>query len=218
MRGRSILLIASGALLLALLVGMKMWLADDAAKHEPPVVPITSLDQPLVPPVVTAPTREARIPPPRLVRPQPGEVPAVVGSAAAPVVVEAPSPPMMAPPDQPRSTTPIADKATLRDQMNAVEPQVRACLDQLGGTASGTALLTWTVAPKGAESIVESSGVDYDATSISDEKLLTCLHETAKAMKFAGVPGALPVLGRRKLTIENGKLVSQQFISFSRIY
>ena len=218
MRGRTILLIVSGAIVLALLIGMKVFLANDAVKMEPPVVPITATDKPMTPPP-DGPVREVRTPPTPLVRPVVVEAEASAGSAAAPVPV-AEAPVFTAGPtdDQPRSKTPVADKATLRAQMNAVEPQVRACLDQFGGTATGTALLTWTVAPKGTESIVESSGVDYDETTVTDEKLLTCLHETAKAMKFAGVPGALPVIGRRKLTIEGGKLSSQQFISFSRIY
>ncbi len=196
---------------------MKSLLAGDP-EAPAPVVP-TPVAAPAAP---TAPEGEPVPRNARIAKPPPARVAPIAPTAAAPAGL----PPSIAPSvvsavpadDEPRSTTPIANKAQLRAAMELVEPQVRACIEQHGANLTGSAVLTWTVASKGGQSVVETTGVDYDETTFDQAPLLDCLQKTAEQMQFAPAPGTLPVTARRKVAIEGGQLAAQTFISFSRIY
>lgn len=107
----------------------------------------------------------------------------------------------------------------LHAQNAAVEPLVRECVDNAiaaGQHPTGTAQLTYIVAKHGDKYEIEDTGVDYDNTTLKEDTLLDCLHKTANAMHFEGLPrGAQALTVTRSLTLENGKLTEYKHLKFS---
>ena len=108
-----------------------------------------------------------------------------------------------------------ANMAALREQSLAVAPLLDECVAKSGAKPTGKVVLTYTVAPQGDQAVIESTGVDYDESSITDEPLLECLHKTAYGMKFAYVPGSDAVAARRTVTLADGAVVENRVIGFS---
>nr|MDQ3367699.1 hypothetical protein [Myxococcota bacterium] len=107
----------------------------------------------------------------------------------------------------------------IRAQIAAVEPQVRACLERAGGGGakhSGNATLTFIVAQKPDRVVIEDTGVVDDKTTLLDAPLVECLRETARAMKFEGLPReAEGIVVTREVSVDNGALVENKYLSFS---
>jgi hypothetical protein len=109
--------------------------------------------------------------------------------------------------------------AQLRAQTKAVEPLVRECVEKAakdGVRPSGTAMLTYIVAKRGNKLSIEDTGIDNEKTTIENEPLLQCLHQTAKSMQFVGLPrGASEIYAARSVTLENGKVTEYKHVTFS---
>lgn len=107
----------------------------------------------------------------------------------------------------------------LHAQTRAVEPLVRECVDNAVATGvmpTGTAILTYIVARHGDHLEIEDTGIDAEKTTLQPESLLTCLHQTAKAMKFEGLPrDAQEIYAARRVTLENGKITEYKHVTFS---
>lgn len=145
-------------------------------------------------------------------------------SAARPAKPSAPSaapaPARSATPSQaPAAEAPTAydEEANLHfgaDQIFAltseVEPLVRDCVSKAviaGEKPSGTAWLTYSVVQNGNKFVVAETGYDPAKTTLKGESLLECLHQTAKAMKYQGLPRNVPeIYVARSVTLENGKI------------
>ena len=153
-------------------------------------------------------------------------VPAAPAAPQAPVAVPAAAAPSA--PELPEIVTaftpsekhpPIANKALLREQVAAVAPQIAECAKQAKGsgyTANGTAVLTYLVAPhKDKQDVeIETTGVEYDGTTIDNQPLLDCLKDTAKDMKFKFVPDTDGVFAFRRVKFDAGKVVENTFMDF----
>lgn len=107
----------------------------------------------------------------------------------------------------------------LRAQNAAVEPLVRACVEKAmvaGARPTGTAVLTYVVAKHGDKVQVEDTSFDSEQTTLHDDRLVECLHQTAKAMKFEGLPReAEGLVVTRTVTLENGELTEYKHVGFS---
>jgi hypothetical protein len=104
----------------------------------------------------------------------------------------------------------------LRTQTKAVDPLVRQCVQQAVGKPTGDAVLTFIVAVHGDKVEVEDTGIDQDKTTLQDQKLLDCLRETARSMKFEGLPReAEALVVNRSVKLENGALTEYRLIGFS---
>lgn len=107
----------------------------------------------------------------------------------------------------------------LHAQTKAVEPAVRECVDKAaknGVRPTGTAMLTYIVAKRGDKLTIEDTGVDNEKTTLEDGPLLECLHQTAKGMKFVGLPrGAQEIYAARRVTLEAGKITEYKHVTFS---
>ena len=107
----------------------------------------------------------------------------------------------------------------LKTQTLAIEPKVREGVDKAaitGAKQSGVALLTYMVAIHGDKITVDETGFDSEKTTLKNESLVQCLHETSKAMTFEGLPrNAKEIWVSRQVTLENGKLVENKHVSFS---
>ncbi|HEX5057896.1 MAG TPA: hypothetical protein VFV99_00995 [Kofleriaceae bacterium] len=107
----------------------------------------------------------------------------------------------------------------LKAQTAAVEPLVRECVDKAviaGQHPTGTAMLTYIVAQRGDKFVIETTSADGEKTTLPQEALVECLHQTAKAMKFEGLPkGAHEIYAMRSVTIEDGKITEYKHVSFS---
>lgn len=213
MRGRiSVALFVAAALVIALLVMVKRDLADS---EPPPPAPRTEEAAR----TTGTTTRTAALPnAPRLTAPRPDQAPSEPG---APRTEAAPGTPSL--PAPPAETTffkklpPIASKAMLREQERAVTPQLEACAKQALASTTGVATLSFVLGKQGNDAAVETTGVDYDGTTLTDEALLTCLRETAREMVFTPVPDSSAIYVTRKIELANGKLVSNKFLDFSRV-
>jgi hypothetical protein len=110
----------------------------------------------------------------------------------------------------------------MRAQVAANEPKVVECLAKAAATGdrpTGDATLTFIAARRGDKIVIESTGVDPDATTIASEPLLECLHATSKAMTFAGLPReAEAVFITRTVKVEAGGLVENKLVKFSYIH
>lgn len=140
------------------------------------------------------------------------------GATSEPAASEPPAVPF----EKPVKPPPIVGKPDLHAQVAAVAPLVQACIERTPGKKDGTAALSFVVAPKGTgtaySAIVESSAYDDSGTTIQNEALVDCLHQTAMSMKFTPyAPDADAVVARRELVIEDGKLVSDRFVDYSYI-
>lgn len=107
----------------------------------------------------------------------------------------------------------------LRAQAAAVEPLVRACVEKAmvaGAHPTGTALLTYVVAQRGDKVEVEDTGFDSEKTTLKQDALVECLHQTAKGMKFEGLPReAEGLYVTRSITLENGAISEYKHVGFS---
>src|SRR5262245_19260290 len=166
------------------------------------------------PGAATAPTTAAR----EVKRAAPSSAP--VSAPPAPRLEPAPSrepDPNAFSPDNP--TNLHFGAIQLQQQTRAVEPLVRECVDKAmlaGKHPSGTAMLTYTVVKHKEGVTVDETGVDSEKTTLDDPGLLACLHETAKAMKFEGLPrNATEIFAARSVTIEDGKITEYKHATFS---
>lgn len=107
----------------------------------------------------------------------------------------------------------------LRAQNAAVEPLVRECVAKAaasGQRPTGTALLTYVVAKHGSRYEIEDTSFDSDETTIDQGPLLDCLHKTAKAMKFEGLPRRSQALVvTRRVKLEGGAITEYKHVGFS---
>jgi hypothetical protein len=209
-----------GVLVLAALVQLRCAVARDEA------APVVAAPSP-----AHAPAASERAPVVAVAQPAPAPAP-VAPLAPAPsrqAALVAPSLPSLAaafgwPTEPPKP--PIATKTEMREQEAAITPKLEACVAaaRAGGyTASGTVLATYTLVPQthagpeaGArsEAKIESTGIDYDKTTIDNTPFLDCVRETASSMKFRYVPDTSGVYAMRKITFENGKLTEHSFVDF----
>lgn len=104
----------------------------------------------------------------------------------------------------------------LRYQAQAVRPAVEKCVAEKGGSATGTAMMTYVVAQHGDKYVVEDTGIDEDRTTLQGTALLDCLRETAKGMTFVGLPhDATGLVVTRSVTLDAGHLVEYKHVGFS---
>jgi hypothetical protein len=162
-------------------------------------------------PAARASKQRANVPGVPLPRPRPGEpdeAPSVSASEEH------------APPTSMLNKTHLEYGGTqLRTQAKAVEPLVRDCVDKANATGAkptGSAMLTYVVAKHGDKYEVEDTSFDADQTTLQQESLVTCLSETAKAMKFVGLPReAEALVVTRSVKVENGALTEYKHVGFS---
>lgn len=106
-------------------------------------------------------------------------------------------------------------------QIAAVEPLVAECVRRTtaaGHKLSGRAELTFIIAQRKDQVVVEDTGVDAEQTTIDNAPLLECLHDTSRAMKFKGLPrSAEALIVTRRVDVADGALVSNAFVKFSYI-
>lgn len=107
----------------------------------------------------------------------------------------------------------------LRAQTAAVRPLVEKCIADAaakGIAPTGTASLTYIVAQHGDKVSVEDTGIDESNTTLQAPELVDCMRETARAMKFEGLPReAEGIVATRSVTLEAGKLVDYKHVTFS---
>lgn len=107
----------------------------------------------------------------------------------------------------------------LRAQHAAVQPLVEKCVSDAvakGTAPSGEATLTYIVVKKGEKVAVEDTGIDDSKTTLQGSELLDCMRETARAMKFEGLPReAEGLVVTRSVTLEAGKLIDYKHVGFS---
>ena len=107
----------------------------------------------------------------------------------------------------------------LRAQNAAVQPLVEKCISDAaakGLAPSGLATLTYIVAKQGDKVAVEDTGIDDAKTTLEAPELLDCMRETARAMKFEGLPReAEGLVVTRSVKLEAGKLVEYKHVGFS---
>ena len=207
-RRSSALLIAAVVLLIGGLVVVKRSLGDI---DEPP--PAATSGGPTASP--TAPSSEsASSQPAPAPSPAPSAPPPTSPSTALPP--SAPSLPAVVAEYVPqKKLPPIASKPTLREQELAVAPELAECAAKDGTKVTGSATLTFLLAHEGDKTVIETTGVDYDQTTIDNEPLLECMRETARAMTFQPVPDSSAIYVTRKVELDHGKLVGNRFINFS---
>jgi hypothetical protein len=204
MRGRTVAFAAAGALLLAGLVAMRSMLATD---DTPPPAPAAA-----PPPAVAQPEPAAPVAP-AVPDPAPRAPVAVPTGPAARAAEAAPELPAVVQAFTPaEKKPPIANKALLRQQVAAVQADLVECAKQASFTGSGSAVLTYLVAPDKQKQDVAIETTD--GTTIDNQPLLDCLKDTAKAMKFKYVPDTDGVFAFRRVTFEGGKLVENKFVNF----
>jgi hypothetical protein len=107
----------------------------------------------------------------------------------------------------------------LRAQAKAVEPLVHECIaaeTAAGVMPTGKAMLTYVVAKRGDKYLVEDTAIDDENTTLHGDKLLECLRETARGMKFVGLPReAEALVVSRSVTVEHGKITEYKHVGFS---
>jgi hypothetical protein len=184
----------------------------------PPAPAQTTASEPTAAPITPAPST----PGPTAARvPKPPPSPGSTGTGPSPTLPStSPASPTaeQAPPLDPTKNLHFGG-TQLRAQTKAVEPLVRECVEKAaiaGARPSGTAMLTYHVAKRGDALEVEATGIDNEKTTIENEALLECLHQTAKAMKFVGLPrDAQEIYAARRVTLENGKVTEYKHVTFS---
>jgi hypothetical protein len=107
----------------------------------------------------------------------------------------------------------------LRAQAKAVEPLVAKCVETetaAGVLPTGKAMMTYVVAKHGDKFLVEDTSIDDENTTLQGDKLLECLRETAREMKFVGLPREADALVvTRSVTLEHGKITEYKHVGFS---
>ena len=215
MRGGPAALATAGVLLLGGLVAMRCSLAggDPPAPPRPPPpetpAPRAAIAAPILPALPAAPAP---------VLPAHPQTPQRSLAAMVPHLAMVANPALRPAAAQGESKPPIANKAALRAQAAAVEPQIVACAAQsaaAGYQANGTARLWYIVAghPDG-KVVIESTGTDDEKTTIDNQPLLDCLKDTANAMQFTYAPDTWAVYAWREVKFTDGKLVENKFVDF----
>lgn len=210
----SVLLMSAGAGALLLALGL-LW---QSTQSEPvSATPTVSPRQPAAPATPAAP------PAPRARRVTPA-MPNAPATTRAIHSERAPSMPAPAPALEPEKLPPAVRSdhnlqfgaPQLRAQTKAVEPLVRSCIEKARTLPTGTAYFTYVVTKREDKFVIEETGVEPSGTTIEDEDLLTCLHQTANAMKFIGLPrDAESILATRMVAIDHGKLTEYKHVTFS---
>lgn len=107
----------------------------------------------------------------------------------------------------------------LRAQAAAVEPLVKKCVEDAkaaGVSPTGKAVLTYIVAQHGDKVLVEDTSIDDTKTTLQGEQLLDCLRETARGMKFKGLPReAEALVVSRSITLDHGSITEYKHVGFS---
>jgi hypothetical protein len=215
MARHSIVLMVAGtaAVLVALVVLWRSIRSDTAA----PALPMQSQER------AAQPTPPATTPSSPTAARTPNRAPASGVSAGPRPVPAMPAPAPTAPDTQapPRDNNQGLEFGgkQLHAQTKAVEPLVRECVEKAAITGvrpTGSAMLTYIVAKRGDTFKIEDTGIDNEKTTLDNEALLECLHQTAKAMKFEGLPrGAQEIYAARRVTLENGKITEYRHVTFS---
>jgi hypothetical protein len=215
MRGKTAAMILTGAALLVLLVVLKHSIGSAA---DTPARAVASDDGEPVPsePVATAPatpgSRDAKIPTGNALARVPVAPDPSASSGGAPVLAPGGA---EADAERPVKRPPVVNKTILREQVEAIAPLVDACVASATGKLDGTAAMSFIVAPKGNEAVIEMTAVDYDGSTIQNEALLDCLHKTALQMRFAPTPDSDAVVAKREVVVENGKVTTNRLVDFS---
>jgi hypothetical protein len=215
MRTGVAVLAASGVAVLAAGIGLKLLLGDAPASASK-----TSSAAPAKPEAAADPT--------------PGAAPA--GRPAATVPNAAPARPG-AQPAMPSEPTPLRDDdeepppeigsngrpvpaaadLLLREEVALLNGKVSECLK--GKTLTANALLLFEVRPRKGKTVVETMGFDEDKTDLQDQPLRECLEKTTELLKdrFPYVRGSGPILVRRSIKIDNGKLAENWVTWYSHL-
>ncbi len=214
----SILVFAGAAGLLAGLV--VLWRAIDTGPAAPSMVEHARPHAPARPVAVAehvpVATRARPAPPPAIVR--------ALGALAHPPAARpaGPAAPSLPPADARRGWTDHHLEyggTQLRAQTAAVEPLVRDCLARAaasGEVVTGQAVVLFVVADHHGKFVIESTDSDSDQTTLTDAQLVTCLRETARGMKFMGLPrDAEGLIVTRKIVVDHGKLTQNKQTTFS---
>lgn len=214
----TIVVIAGGVVVLGSLFGLQQWLASSTEPIvvEPSALAPTEAAEPTPTPTGLAAPRSVALPVPTRAVPSPRNRdpgPSLTPSADT---VSGPEP------GSPENTKNLHfGKPALREQIAAVRPQLDECAQRAaraGHRLTGDAALTFIVAMKGDQAVVEATGVDHDETTLDQAELLECMQETARAMKFEGLPReARAISVRRRVGVKDGELVENELTDFSYI-
>ena len=76
--------------------------------------------------------------------------------------------------------------------------------------------MTYVVAQRGDKVQVEDTAIDDDKTTLQGDQLLECLRETARGMKFEGLPReAEALVVSRTITLDHGAITEYKHVGFS---
>jgi hypothetical protein len=106
----------------------------------------------------------------------------------------------------------LADRGQMQTAIVGTDPQINACIAQHGGKAiNGTLMTTFIVArvkdKSGASKVgVETTSYEEDGSTITDPKLIECLHTSAMAAVLPQADVGVAVAAKRKIVIKNGDL------------
>jgi hypothetical protein len=207
-------MVAGTAAVLVALIVLWQSIRSDTTPAAVPPQPQDHAAQPAAPTAPTTSPTAARTPP-RAPASSVSTGPRPVPTMPAPAPAAADTPP---PPRDNNQGLEFGGKQ-LHAQTKAVEPLVRECVEKAaisGLRPSGSAMLTYIVAKRGDKFQIEDTGIDNEKTTLDNEGLLECLHQTAKGMKFEGLPrGAQEIYAARRVTIENGKITEYRHVTFS---
>jgi hypothetical protein len=207
----SLLLMFAGTA--ALLVAL--FLLRQALRSDDPAIPTTPTTQTTTQPAAPTTNEPLAAPARTATSPTAGRAPKLPPSTTG----FAASPPAPAPAPSPAAAPTSGERVPLHGQTKAVEPLVRECVEKAmiaGARPTGTATLTYIVARRGDKLEIEDTGIDNEKTTIENEGLLECLHQTAKAMKFDVLPrDSDAILAARRVTLENGKITEYKHVTFS---
>jgi hypothetical protein len=204
-------LIASGVALLLVLVALQRCVASQTAPIEVGA-PAPSVREPAQVAADSSPTPPRRAP----------KIPQ--GSDSPPELPEPAPEPSLEPRAEPGSPENITNlhygSAAFREQIAAVEPLLGDCIQRVvdtGRRPNGVATLTFIVGMQGSQAVVEQTAIDHDNTTLDDSAgLLGCMRETARAMRFDGLPReASAVVVTRRVRVEDGILAENQYVGFS---
>ncbi len=112
-------------------------------------------------------------------------------------------------------------RAAIRDQLKAAEPALTKCLQAHRGEpgVNGKAALTFIIARNSNEApILETTGVDFDQSSVTNELLLGCLKRTAAVMAFDAIPDGVDAVSiGRTVVIEDGVMTEHRFTEYANL-
>jgi hypothetical protein len=196
-RAKLILLGVAAAALLA--AGIWLWRMARSGPVKPPV----ASGEPAPPPA-------ADTPPPR--RPPPATAAIDAGVAPEGDPPTPPPPPRREPGDRPR---PAIVLGRLRDAVKRTDGAVTACIT---GKVTGRALVQFTAVPVDGRVSIEHAevipNVGKERTTIEDRTLLDCLAKAAAGTPLTDV-GAMPVIIRTRIVIDDGQLSENWVVSAS---